>query len=134
MPKWKTEDSFDTWEIMFLQLKSWKMDGLSRFTYANCLGVRIVSDLPPVIWSMTESLDERKGYIRLNIFRITGESVITRYTYYRGPGYRVPAVYVYTSISKGGLWYIDLFFLLDLSLLCKFLEDISNIYSIGILR
>jgi hypothetical protein len=77
------------------------MVGPSRFTYTTFLGVRIISDLPPVIRTMTESLGEKKGFIRLNIFQITGESVITRYPDYRGPGYRVTAVYVYPSVCTG---------------------------------
>jgi len=77
------------------------MAGLSRFTYTTSLGLRIISDLPPVIRSKTESLGGKKGFIRLNIFQITGESFITRYTGYRGPGYRVTAVYVYTGVCTG---------------------------------
>jgi len=55
---------------------------------------------------MAESLEERKGLIRLRIFRITGESVINGYPDYRAPDYRVTSVYVHTSVCTGGLLYI----------------------------
>jgi len=79
------------------------MAGPSHSSYATCLGIRIVSDLLPVIRTMTESLGEGKGCTRLKIFRITGESIITGYPDYRSPDYRVPAMYVYTSVRTGGL-------------------------------
>jgi hypothetical protein len=47
------KESYDTREITYSLLSSYRLAGSSRFTHASSHGFRIVSGFYPVIWKMT---------------------------------------------------------------------------------
>jgi hypothetical protein len=55
------KESRDTQRDNVLAVEELRLAGCSRCTHATSLGVWIVSDIPPLVWSMTKSVGGKSG-------------------------------------------------------------------------
>lgn len=91
--KIRKREGYNTCEITFLLLRSWRLSGSSSFTHTTSLAVQIVSgSLPsPVIWTITGSRYEKDSCSWPKIAQTTQGS--------RWLGYRLPRDHRICKIS-----------------------------------